>query len=319
MKRWLIGLVVAVSLAIAFVAGPRVDLAYRLHPVELPADLDGYLREREARVPNLVPSAAKTIVWADAAAKTPTKFSIVYLHGFSATRQEIAPVCERLAAALNANVFFTRLAGHGRDGPAMAEASVERWLQDGVEALAIGRRLGDKVVMVATSTGATLATWLLANGYGEDVAALVMISPNFGPRDRSSELLLLPWGGQIARLVVGPTYRWQPINELHRRHWTIAFPVAALLPMMGLVELGRESDLEGIRVPMLTFYSPDDRIVDSGAIEAVFARFGSQRKELVALERTGDPQRHVLAGDILSPGTTDEAVARMRDFLAPLR
>ena len=319
MKRWPIGLAVALLLVGAFAAGPRVNLSYRLQPVQLPSDLDGYLREAEARVPNLVASASKTILWANAAAKTPTRLSIVYLHGFSATRHEIAPVCERLAAELNANLFFTRLTGHGRDGPAMAEASVERWLQDGVEALAIGRRLGDKVVIVATSTGATLATWLLANGYGEDIAALVMISPNFGPRDPSSELLLWPWGEQIARLVVGPNYRWRPINERHKRHWTIEFPVAALLPMMGLVELGRRSDLGDIRVPMLTFYSTDDGIVDSEAIESEFARFGSERKQLVALDRTGDPQRHVLAGEILSPGTTEEVVARTREFLTPLR
>ncbi len=57
------------------------------------------------------------------------------------------PVISHLGADLGANVFFTRLAGHGRDGAAMAEATVEDWLADAVEALAVGARLGDRVVL----------------------------------------------------------------------------------------------------------------------------------------------------------------------------
>ncbi|MDD4273595.1 MAG: hypothetical protein PHG14_07705 [Desulfobacter postgatei] len=38
----------------------------------------------------------------------------VYIHGFSATRKETAPLSDLVAKTLNANLFYTRLSGHGR-------------------------------------------------------------------------------------------------------------------------------------------------------------------------------------------------------------
>ena len=58
---------------------------------------------------------------------------------------------------LGANLFYTRLTGHGQDGAAMAEGSVNAWINDYAEAMAIGRAIGDKVVVIGTSTGASLA------------------------------------------------------------------------------------------------------------------------------------------------------------------
>jgi esterase/lipase len=59
-------------------------------------------------------------VWANPD-KTKTPCAIVYLHGFSATRQETAPLSDLVAAQLGAYLYYTRLAGHGRGGEAMAE------------------------------------------------------------------------------------------------------------------------------------------------------------------------------------------------------
>ena len=69
------------------------------------------------------------------------------------------PLPDKVAAALGANLFYTRLTGHGQDGAAMAEGSVNAWINDYAEAIAIGRAIGDKVVVIGTSTGASLATW----------------------------------------------------------------------------------------------------------------------------------------------------------------
>lgn len=63
----------------------------------LPDDLDRYLTDTEAAVDEqfgLIPETAKRIRWfkGDRGSKTP--IAIVYLHGFSATRQEVAPPSE---------------------------------------------------------------------------------------------------------------------------------------------------------------------------------------------------------------------------------
>ena len=65
----------------------------------------------------------------------------------------------------------------------MAEGSVNAWINDYAEAIAIGRAIGDKVVVIGTSTGASLATWAASQpDLRDDVATIIAISPNMGCR-----------------------------------------------------------------------------------------------------------------------------------------
>ncbi|MDZ4701039.1 MAG: alpha/beta fold hydrolase [Rhodothermales bacterium] len=316
MKRFIFLLIGFVS-ALVIILGPRPVIDDTIRPLTLPADLDTYLADAESRFPDLIPGAEKTIVWATPE-KTRTPVSIVYLHGFSATRQETRPLSDSIAAALGANLFYTRLAGHGRSDDAMGEASINDWLNDAMEAYAIGRRLGERVVVIGTSTGGTLATWLAARSDVDELLALVLISPNFGPKDPTSRLLLWPWGTQLARLVVGPYYTWEPANFGHARFWKTRHPSRALVPMMGLVDLVNGLDFAGIASPLLVVYSPNDQVVNPALIAEAYPRFGSPIKEAVVLDEVGDPSNHVLAGDILSPDETMPMVRRVVAFLRPL-
>ncbi|MDP6967683.1 MAG: alpha/beta fold hydrolase, partial [Gammaproteobacteria bacterium] len=127
-------------------------------------DLDQILATAEANIRALRPATAKTIIWADKPG-TKTTTSIVYVHGFSASRNEIRPVPDLLAKALGANLFFTRLRGHGQDGQALADASYKEWLADTIAAINIGHTLGDKVILMGCSTGCTLLHIALGMGY----------------------------------------------------------------------------------------------------------------------------------------------------------
>ena len=94
-------------------------MAYEPATPVIPADIESYLAESEQRAgagAPLIPGTEKRIRWS--AGREPTDYAIVYLHGFSATRQELAPMLDRLADALGANLFETRLAGHGRGSDA---------------------------------------------------------------------------------------------------------------------------------------------------------------------------------------------------------
>ena len=303
--------------AVAFSLGPVPPVDTQLTPAQLPADLERYLAETEARYPDITPGAEKTIVWAHPDQRQ-TDLAIIYLHGYSATRQETAPLSEQLAEQLGANLFYTRLNGHGRSGAAMAEARVHDWLQDSQEALQIGQRLGKQVLVIGTSTGATLATWLALQGHNPQVLAYVMVSPNFAPRDPAATVLTWPWASHFAPLLLGTEYQWQPRNAEQARYWSHRYPVQALLPMMALVKYVREQPLEQIKAPILTLYALDDQVVSPAAIEAAFTRFGSAHKQLIALKDTQDPSHHVLAGDILSPQDTPQVQAAIIAFLAGL-
>jgi len=299
--------------------GPRVRVGETgVREVEIPSDVEAYLSERESAVPGLRDRDGKTVVWADPARREVTDLALVYIHGFSADRHEISPVAERVADSLGANLFLTRLAGHGQTPAAMGEATAEDWLQDTEEALAVGGRLGRRIVLIGTSTGGTLALW----GAGRErrrarLAAVVLISPNFGPRNRQAEMLLWPWGGALARVLQGPERCFEPLNAEQARHWTTCYPTRALVPMMALVEHVRSSDLGRVRAPLLGVYSPVDAVVDAQATERLLPRLGSVRRELVTLEGE-DPSHHVIAGDIISPGSTDRTVAEILRFLHSL-
>ena len=69
-----------------------------------------------------------------------TEIAIVYIHGYSASPQEVRPVPEKIANKLNANLYFSRLTGHGCDSKEMSKAQIQDWLNDTAEAIAIGHQ-----------------------------------------------------------------------------------------------------------------------------------------------------------------------------------
>jgi alpha-beta hydrolase superfamily lysophospholipase len=312
--KWVLrgGLALVLLVLLAFLLDPRDHLANPAvaTPPALGADLDAYLANAEAAVPNIRDGAQKRIVWAGAKGQK-TPFSIVYLHGFSASSAEIRPVPERLAAALGANLYFARLKGHGQDGPAMATASVQDWLNDAAEAMEIGRALGDRVIVIGTSTGATLVTIVAQdNAMRQGLAGLIFVSPNFGVAALAGKILDMPYARIWGPWVAGAQRSFAPHNAEHGLHWTTSYPTAALFPMAQLVRMAKRVDHSAIQTPVLTLYSPNDQVVSPDATRAIMASWGGpvQMVERV-MTPSDDPYSHVIAGDILSPAQTDETVA----------
>ncbi|MGM9515432.1 alpha/beta hydrolase [Roseateles sp. DB2] len=307
---------------LVFSIGPRNgEIAWEpapTNPVQLPEQLEALeaqLAASEARVGGLTPQTEKRIVWGEKGRQR-APWAVVYLHGFSATRQEMAPVPERLAQALGGNTFYTRLAGHGLPGEAMAQASLGQWKADALEALQVGQRIGERVLVVGASTGATLAAWLAQREEAKDVAGWVLVSPNFGPRDPLAGVINWPWGRSIARLVQGAEYQEAPANERKARFWTHRYPTEALFPMMALVERVRGSELGKIQAPTLMMMSPRDTVIDVAEARAAFERIGSPRKQLIEVDYSESPGQHVLAGDIDAPRAVQPMVDQIRDFVA---
>ena len=296
---------------------PRVDSSFALPQLpDAPGDLTAYLASDEARFDDIVPGARQRVLWADPGDPAPTELALVYLHGFSATHRETAPLTEELARSLGANAFLTRLTGHGRTGEALGDAVANDWLADAAEALEVGVRLGRRFVLLGVSTGGTLATWAAAQSeWRDDIAALVLISPNYGVRDSRAWILTLPWGAQLTRMIQGEEYAYATANDLHRRYWTERYPTKVLPEMAALTQLIDDDLVARIEVPTLVFLSPNDRVIDPLVVEAAFGKFGASDKELVLVTEVGDPSNHVLAGEILSPSATAPIAAQILEFV----
>ena len=293
-------------LALLVVLGPRVPVDTTIHfdPSVIGDNPQAYLAKEEARVPGIRDGLEKEIIWADPLVHARTRLSIVYIHGFSASKGEVRPLADEVADQLDANLFYTRLTGHGQDGNAMATGSVNAWINDYEEALAIGRAIGDKVIVIATSTGGSLAAWAASQpGASDGVEAIAFISPNFGVRAKGADIVTLPWGRQIAEMVSGKERSFTPRNALHEKFWTTRYPMAATLPLVALTQLAYGAPVEKARIPALFIFSDSDKVVLPDRTREIAGRWGAAH-ELVPVDDTGDPDNHVLAGDALSPSTT---------------
>ena len=85
--------------------------------------------------------------------------------------------------------------------------------------------------------------------------------------------------------------------------------------MSALTQLVDAGVLADVRAPTIIFLDPNDQVIDPDRVQDAFVRLGSATKDLALTSETEDPARHVLAGDILSPGLTDWVVARSLLFL----
>lgn len=298
-------------MAAFFLFAPRelADLTPGFDPASLPegapGSLDDWLATREAKYPDIVPGTEKRIVWA-AGPGQPTKIALVYLHGFSATSEEIRPVPDIVAHNLGANLYYTRLTGHGRGSAAMGEATVADWVNDLAEAVAIGGWLGEKVYLIGTSTGGTLAA-IAANDpvLSPQIAGVVMISPNFDQNIPHTQLLTWPLARYWVPLVLGPERGFTPHNEGHGKFWTTRYASVAVVPMAALARAARGLDFFSVATAALVLYSPLDTVVKPQATQAVAASWaGPMVMQEITLGPGDDPDHHVIAGDILSPSQT---------------
>lgn len=314
-----LALAVFALLAVAWTLTPAA-LSTAPPVVQLPDDVDAYLSSGETlagREFPLIPGTEKRIRWHTPGVKT--ELAVVYFHGFSATRQEIAPATELIADRLGANLFETRLTGHGRQRGAMLDTTAEDWLDDAAEALAVGARIGERIVLVGTSTGATLALAMADHPSMQAVDTIVLLSPNFLPADPAARWLTRPAGPALARLIAGETRSWTPHNEEQARYWSTTYPTAAVIEVMRLVDRANSTAARKFAQHLLMIVSPDDQVVSTAAAIAAFEKASGLSKHLITVDSPGDPSNHVLAGRILSPESTGLVVDSIVDFVTSNR
>src|SRR4051812_43062228 len=118
MKKFLkVTAIIILLLLIIYFIGPRPAKAFYTSKMpEVPAasvDLEQFVAKQES-LHKLKPNNEARIIWADSS-KQKTAFSIVYLHGFSASQEEGDPVHIATAKKFGCNLYLSRLAEHGID------------------------------------------------------------------------------------------------------------------------------------------------------------------------------------------------------------
>jgi esterase/lipase len=297
---------IIVIIAIYFV-GPEPDKPeWEEVLITVPADpdsLEAYIAERE-RAHKLKPDNHARIVWADST-RSRTEYAVVYLHGFSASQKEGDPVHRRFASEFGCNLYLARMADHGIDTvDAMINFTSDRWWASAREALAIGKRLGEKVIIMSTSTGGTMAL-ALAAVFPNDVHALINMSPNIAINNDAAFLLNDPWGLYIARIVTGGKYREWDAPPERKQYWYSQYRLEAVVELEEMLESKMTKEtFAKIKQPCLTLYyykneEQQDPEVKVSAMLDMMAQLGTphEQKRAVAIP---DANAHVLGCSLVS-------------------
>jgi esterase/lipase len=265
--------------------------------------LDQWIQVRESRA-NTKPDNQARIMWVNDTTKAKTKYAVVYLHGFSASQEEGDPVHINFAKHINANLYLSRLSDHGL----LAENSLSRmtatslW-ESAKEAYAIGKKLGDSVILVGTSTGGTLAVMLAAEHYPE-LAGMVLMSPNAAINEQFAFLLNDHWGLHIARAVKGgDDVVPKDTTARYKKYWYSPYRLEGAVELEQLIEDKMNvQTFAAVTQPVLMMYyfkdeNNQDPVVKVPAMLEMFKQFSSPTKKQVPIPNAGD---HVIGSYIKS-------------------
>ena len=309
-KRWMkIVFSILATITIAYLFGPHPSTpVYSAAMPAVPAtaaSLENYIAQNEAQH-KLKPNNEARIVWYNDSLKNKTDYSIVYLHGFSASQEEGRPTHINIAKEFGCNLYLSRLAEHGIDTTVdLINITPEKYWESAKQALAIGKQLGNKVILMATSTGGTLALQLAAQ-YPNDVYALLLMSPNIAINNDKAYLLNNPWGLQIAHAVTGDQYVTAKDNRpIYKQYWNWHYPLEATVQLQEMIETTMTPEtFKRIKQPtlMLYYYKDDvhqDSVVSVPAMLTMFDALGTPKNMKVkqAMPNVGD---HVMGSYIKS-------------------
>ena len=276
-------------------------------------DVEKQIKFDESSVPNLRSNIEKKILWAGKSSQR-TPLSIVFIHGFSATRVEMSPVIEKVAKALGANVFLTRLSGHGQDGDALSNATFNDWISDTAEAINIGEVIGNEVILIGSSTGCSLIHSIIEKQ--TKVRSIIYVSPNFGPSSYKGHFLRLPGAKWFIPLILGREHSFTPKNSEHERCWTTRYPSKALFPVKDSVIAASLANHSKIKLPILFWFSDYDKVVSPKATRRIISKMGNNVEIFnPILSLKDDPSKHGVLGDILSPTKTNQGVNKILEWI----
>jgi pimeloyl-ACP methyl ester carboxylesterase len=288
---------------IVFVLGPapptpQIDGKLPIVPSNL-IQLEQEIIKLEKNHLTIKPNNEARIIWADTS-KQKTLYSVVYLHGFSASQLEGEPVHRNFAKRYGCNLYLSRLEEHGIDTiDIFKNLTPEKLLESAKRAVAIGKQLGEKVILMATSAGGMQAIYIASQN--SDIEALILYSPLIDLFDPASVLLDKPWGLQIANALIGENPRALPEDKKgEAAYWTKKYKIEGAIALKSLftATMTKENFAQIKQPVFLGYYYKDeehqDKVVSVKAMQEMYAQLGTPEnlKRKVAFPNANN---HVIA------------------------
>jgi esterase/lipase len=301
-------LAIFVILIIAYYLGPK-PAAPKLE--QLTFNLPNHLSLLEHKIiteenatKGIRPGCEAEIVWADTMRKEKTKIAFLYIHGFGASQMEADPIHRNLAKRYSANLYLSRLAGHGIDlgDNTMATVTADDFANSVEYALAITKLLGEEVIVLSNSFGGALSCYLASKH--PEIKTLVLYSPCIKSYDSRAEFFTKPWGLKIVTLFKGsPILDYKPFNSAYAKYWTTHYNLNGLAEFQNfLIHTMKKETFEKIKCPVfMGYWYKNETIKDTAAsipaMLKMFDELGSVNKRKFAFQNVAN---HEMTTPILS-------------------
>ncbi len=274
-----------------------------------PAALERWLGDREDRTNGVKPAAKARIIWNRPEHPRKTPYSLVYLHGFKASRGEGHPLHRDIARRFGCNLFLPRLSRHGlqTDTP-LADLTADSLAGSAETACRIGQRIGEQVILMGTSAGGSLALYLAAHPqYGRKIAGLILYAPLIKFYGIRHHLLTSSPGRKLLKVIPGKNYLI-PSPAASRRAEEIWY---SRYSMQGLLSLGtfigrymQPSTFSAVGCPAFIGYyyknrQEQDTVVSVDAIKKMAAQLGTSGDN-IHLQNFPDAGTHILPSELYS-------------------
>ena len=179
----------------------------------------------------------------------------------------------------------------------------DNYLQSAEDALAIGKILGDKVILMSCSTGGTLSA-ILASA-GEDINSMIMYSPNIDIYDKSSDLLLGPWSKQLASIIMKGEHIHLQYDSVGEKYWNSSYHTNGIFAMKDMIhKYMNQEHFAKIKIPLfLGYYYKDqehqDKVVSVKRMLEFYDQVGTpiHQKKKMAFPNAG---HHVISSYVMS-------------------
>ena len=294
-------------LFLVFIFGPRTEFdRVDSSPISLQIPLnkiDKYISDKESQILNIKPGNQAQIIWAQPQQRS--AYAIVYLHGFTASHGEGFPVTHNIGSRYGMNVLLSRLSQHGlSDENSLLNMTPTSLLNSAKEAIAIGKLIGEKVILLSCSTGSTLGIYL--SNEDPDIVAHIMTSPNIEIYDKRAKLFTYPWGKQVFRYVVGSDYRTWNASQEAQKWWTTKNRIEGYIALQNLLEQTMlPSVFEKTTMPLFVgYYFKDedhqDKTISVDAILEYVNQVNTPQEQLKVIPFSS-PTGHVLTSTYMNP------------------
>ncbi|WCL48950.1 alpha/beta hydrolase [Leptospira sp. GIMC2001] len=254
--------------------------SYSYEHSTLPATFEEFydMKLAESKAKNARPGNNERLV---RYSKGKTPIAILYIHGFGASRGEGEYVGDAIAEKFKANLYYLRLPGHGTNIEDHRETGFQEYLKTAEDTFLMMDRLGDKVVVIGTSMGGLLSTYL-ASKYPDKIHGLILASPFYDFRDKSGNVYSFIWGKQLVNTLYGDLRK----NKKNDRddaafnYWYRDQYYEAVQNISNLKRVIANSEVyEKVTVPVLMFYyykseEDQDSTADVSRMLEVFDEFG---------------------------------------------